>query len=118
MSTTLSLSNPEAELRGLIHLLETKSRLSVGAECTTKIVAENMQFRWKLEGRSNPDHVWIKMGVIVKGWCEMTHEERDCAAEQLKGLAEACWGFRDKGRLDMRMAGALLEIEGGYYLVA
>lgn len=48
----------------------------------------------------------------------MTHEERDCAAEQLKGLAEACGGFRDKGRLDMRMAGALLEIEGGYYLVA
>ncbi len=57
MSTTLTLSNPEAELKGLIDLLETKSRVSVSGECTTKIAAENMQFRWKLEGRSSPVYV-------------------------------------------------------------
>ncbi len=116
MSTTLTLSNPEAELKGLVDLLETKSRVSVSGECTTKIAAENMQFRWKLEGRSSPDYVWIKMGVIVKGWCEMSCEERDCAGEQLKRLTEACGVFRDRGRLGVRFAGALLEIEGGYYL--
>lgn len=46
----------------------------------------------------------------------MTYVGRACAGEEPKGLVEPCGALRDREHLDIHFDGALVKIEGLYYL--